>query len=293
MGSNGVTIPADTDDGHACVPKRCTPSCRHDQMLIVDNVSKRYEGVQALNRVSLKVPKGVIKGIIGPNGAGKSTLFHLISGMERTDSGKIHFKGTDITSLEPHVIASLGMGRTFQTVQIWGNMTVVDNILAGMHRRLKGGFLTCGIWLPGIKRQEREALKRAKEILESLGLLGRWEWPASQLSYGEQRMIEVGRALAMDPDLLLLDEPASGLTSLESEGLARTIDRLKREGMTILIVEHHTEMVLDIADEIAVLHNGELIAEGTPDAIRKNESVVKAYLSGPDETSKGGNRGHA
>ncbi len=262
-------------------------------MLIVDNVSKRYEGVQALTRVSLKVQKGMIKGIIGPNGAGKSTLFHLISGIERPDSGKIYFKGIEITSLEPHAIARLGMGRTFQTIQIWGNMAVVDNILAGMHRKLKGGFLACGIWLPGIKRQEREALGRAKEILESLGLLGRWEWPASQLSFGEQRMVETGRALAMDPDLLLLDEPASGLTPLETEGLSRTINRLKREEMTILIVEHRTGLVLDVADEIAVLHNGELIAEGTPDEIQKNEKVVKAYLSRPDERTKVGNRGHA
>jgi ABC-type branched-subunit amino acid transport system ATPase component len=248
-------------------------------MLVVDDVSKGYEGIQALNRVSLKVPKGVIKGIIGPNGAGKSTLFHLIGGMERPDSGKIYFKGMEITSLEPYEIACLGIGRTFQTIQVWGNMTVVDNILAGMHRKLKGGFLSCGIWLPGVRRQEKEALKRAKEILESLGLLGRWEWPASQLSFGEQRLVEMGRALAMDPDLLLLDEPASGLTPFEAEGLSRTIDRLKREGMTIVIVEHRTELVLDIADEIAVLHNGELIAEGTPDEVRRNENVVKTYLN--------------
>jgi len=268
----------------------------HDQvMLAIDDVSKKYEGVHALNRVSLKVPKGVIKGIIGPNGAGKSTLFHLIGGTERPDSGNIYFKGTEVTSLEPHEIARLGMGRTFQTIQVWGNMTVVDNILTGMHRRLMGGFLTCGLWLPRIKRQEGEALKKAKEILESLGLLGRWEWPASQLSFGEQRMVELGRALAMEPDLLLLDEPASGLTPLEAERLSRSVDRLKGQRITVVIVEHRTEWVLDIADEIAVLHNGELVIEGPPDEIRRNEQVMKAYWTGADERREVGSkgRGHA
>jgi ABC-type branched-subunit amino acid transport system ATPase component len=247
-------------------------------MLIIDNVSKKYGGVQALNQVFLEVPKGIIKGIIGPNGAGKSTLFHLISGMERPDSGRIYFKGTEITFLKPHEIALLGMGRTFQTIQTWGNMTVVDNILAGMHRRLKGGFLSCGFQLPGIRTQEKRALKEAKEILEFMGLLGRWEWPASQLSLGEQKMLEMGRTLAMRPEFLLLDEPASGLTPVEIEQLSQRIQRLKQEGMTFLIIEHRMELVLEIADEIAVLHNGERIAEGPPDEVRTNEKVIGAYL---------------
>ena len=137
-------------------------------MLSIEKVTKRYEGVQALNQVSLKVPKGMIKGLMGPNGAGKSTLFHLISGIERPDSGRIYFEGRETTSLAPHEIALLGLGRTFQTIQTWGNMTVVDTILAGMHRKLKGGFLSCGFWLPGIKRQEKEALKKGKRISWSL-----------------------------------------------------------------------------------------------------------------------------
>jgi ABC-type branched-subunit amino acid transport system ATPase component len=250
----------------------------HNSMLIIDNVSKRYGGVQALNQVSLEVPKGMIKGIIGPNGAGKSTLFHLISGVEAPDSGRISFKGTEITLLKPHEIALLGMGRTFQTIQTWGNMTVVDNILAGMHRRLKGGFLSCGLWLPGIRSQEKRALKEAKDILEFLGLLGRWEWPASQLSFGEQKMLEMGRALAMNPEFLLLDEPASGLTPVEVDHLSQRVQRMRQEGMTFLIIEHRLELVLEIAEEIAVLHNGELIAEGPPDKVRTNEKVIEAYL---------------
>ena len=140
--------------------------------LSIEEITKEYDGIRALDRVSLKVEKGSIKGLIGPNGAGKSTLFHLISGVEKPDSGKIRFKERDITSMAPHEISALGMGRTFQTLQIWGNMTVVENIMAGMNRRLKGSLLSCGLWLPWIRTSEKEALKEAKEILNSLGLLG-------------------------------------------------------------------------------------------------------------------------
>jgi branched-chain amino acid transport system ATP-binding protein len=249
-------------------------------MLAIEKVTKRYEGVRALNQVSLEVRKGIIKGLIGPNGSGKTTLFHLISGLEKPDSGRICFKGKEITSLGPYQISASGIGRTFQTVQTWGNMTVVDNILGGMDRNLKGGFLSCGMWLPAIKRQEREALRQAKEILEFLGLLGRWEWPASQLSLGEQKMLELGRAIAVKPELLLLDEPASGLTPAEIQQLSKRLQRLQQEGMTLFIVEHRMELVMDVAEEVAVLHNGELIAEGSPDEVRRDKKVIDAYLKG-------------
>jgi branched-chain amino acid transport system ATP-binding protein len=249
-------------------------------LLLVEEIRKEYDGVRSLDRVSLAVEKGTIKGLIGPNGAGKSTLFHLISGMERPTSGKIYFKGTDITSMDPYEISAMGVGRTFQTIQTLGNMTVVDNIMAGMHLRLKGGFLSCGFWLPWIKRIEKEALKEAKEILEFLGLLGRWEWPASQLSYAEQKMLEMGRTLAMKPELLLLDEPAAGLTPNEVGQLAERICHLKEEGTTTFIVEHHMGMVMEIANEIAVLHNGKLIAEGAPDVVRRDPKVMETYLKG-------------
>ena len=248
-------------------------------LLSIEEILKEYDGIRALDRVSLKVEKGRIKGLIGPNGAGKSTLFHLISGVEKPDSGKIYFKEKNITSMESHVRSALGIGRTFQTLQIWGNMTVVENIMAGMNRRLKGGFFSYGLWLPWIKRSEKEALKEAKEILDSLGLLGKWEAMASQLPYGKQKLLELGRALAMKPELLLLDEPASGLTLTEIEQLSQQISRTRQEGVTVFIVEHHMGMVMEIADEIAVLHNGELIAEGTPEAVRKNPKVIEAYLT--------------
>ena len=248
-------------------------------LLSIEELIKEYDGIRALDRVSLKVEKGRIKGLIGPNGAGKSTLFHLISGVEKPDSGKIFFKEKNITSMEPHERSALGIGRTFQTLQIWGNMTVVENIMAGMNRRLKGGFLSCGLWLPWIRRSENEALKEAKEILDSLGLLGKWESLASQLPYGKQKLLELGRALAMKPELLLLDEPASGLTLNEMQQLSERLLQISREGVTIFIVEHHMGMVMGLAEEIAVLHDGKLIAEGTPDEVKRNTAVREAYLT--------------
>ncbi len=248
-------------------------------LLSIEEITKEYDGIKALNRVSLKVEEGSIKGLIGPNGAGKSTLFHLISGVEKPDSGKILFMERDITEMESHERSALGMGRTFQTVQIWGNMTVVENVMAGMNQRLKGGLFSYGLWLPWVRRSEKEALKEAKEILNSLGLLGKWESMASQLPYGKQKLLEVGRALAVKPRLLLLDEPASGLTLKEMEQLSEQISQIRQEGITVFIVEHHMGMVMEVADEIAVLHNGELIAEGAPERVRSNPVVIKAYLS--------------
>jgi branched-chain amino acid transport system ATP-binding protein len=246
--------------------------------LSIERITKGYDGIRALDGVSLRLEKGSIKGLIGPNGAGKSTLFHLISGVEKPDSGKIYFKERETTSMKSHEISALGIGRTFQTLQIWGNMTVVENIMAGMNRRLKGGLFSCGLWLPWIRRSEKEALKEAKEILDSLGLLGKWESMASQLPYGKQKLLELGRALAMKPDLLLLDEPASGLTSTEMQQLSKQISQIRQQGVTLFIVEHHMGMVMEIADEVAVLHNGKLIAEGTPDGVKRNPQVIEAYL---------------
>ena len=249
-------------------------------LLVIDHISKNYDGVLALNRVSLTVRQGMIKGVIGPNGAGKTTLFHLISGLERPTAGRISFEGEDITGKAPHEIAALGLGRTFQTVQTWGTMTVVENILTGMHKRIRGNFFSCGLWLPWISKGEKAALKQAKGILEFLGLLGRWKWPALQLSFGQQKMLELGRAIAMRPKLLLLDEPAAGLTPVEVKNLSAKIRQLQAQGITIVVVEHHQGMVMEIADEIAVLHNGELICDDTPAAVRKDRRVIEAYLTG-------------
>jgi branched-chain amino acid transport system ATP-binding protein len=200
--------------------------------------------------------------------------------MEKPDIGKIYFRGIEITSLEPHEIAALGVGRTFQTVQTLGNMTVVENIMAGMHLRLKGGLISSGLWLPWVKRTEKEALKEAKEILDRLGLLGRWKSPASQLPLGKQKLLEIGRALAMKPELILLDEPASGLAPIEAEQLSNRIYRLKKDGITVFVVEHHMGMVMEVADEVVVLDHGKVIAEGSPDVVRGDSKVIQAYMKG-------------
>lgn len=247
-------------------------------LLMVKEVIKVYDGLRALDRFSLSVEKGSTKGLIGPNGAGKSTLFHLISGIEKPDSGKIYFKDKEITALEPHEISALGIGRTFQTVQTLGNMTVIENIMAGMHLRMRGNLLSSGLWLPWTARAEKEALKEAKETLDLLGLLGRWKSPASQLPLGKQKLLELGRALAMKPELILLDEPASGLTSAEGDQLKERIHQFKRNGMTFCIVEHQMGMVMEIADEVAVLDNGRLIAEGPPTIVERDAEVMEAYL---------------
>ncbi len=246
--------------------------------LSVEEIVKHYDGIMALNRISLQVRKGTVKGLMGPNGAGKSTLFHLISGMERPDSGRICFKEREITGLQTHEISRLGVGRTFQTLQVWGNMTVVENVLTGMHTRIRGGILSSGLYLPWVKKSEEIAMKEAKEILELFGLFGRWKWFASQLSYGEQKRLEIARALAAKPDLILLDEPAAGLTYPEAKQLAQTLSRLKKIGLTLFLIEHHMGMVMEIADEVAVLNNGELLAEGPPDMVKSDPSVIEAYM---------------
>lgn len=259
-------------------------------LLSIHGITKSYDGVRALQQVSFEVERGTIKGLMGPNGAGKSTLFHIISGAEKPDSGKIFFKGKEITPLKPHEISLLGIGRTFQTLQVWPNMTVVENVMTGMHWRLRGGILSHGLWFPWVKRQEDRAMKEAKEILEFLGLFGRWKWFAGQLSYSEQRILEIGRALAIRPELLLLDEPAAGLTHGEGKELAERLDELRKRGMTILLIEHHMGMIMEIADEIVVLSNGMLIAEGTPNQIKNHPRVIEAYLRrGRKECSKSEN----
>jgi branched-chain amino acid transport system ATP-binding protein len=246
--------------------------------LRVEEITKVYDGLCALDHFSLNVEKGIIQGLIGPNGAGKSTLFHLISGIEKPDSGKIYFRDKEITGLESHEISALGIGRTFQTVQTLGNMTVIENIMAGMHLRLKGNLISSGLWFPRTARTEKGALKEAKEILDLLGLLGRWKSPASQLPLGKQKLLELGRALAMKPELILLDEPASGLTPAEGDQLKERIHQFKRDGITFCIVEHQMGMVMEIAGQVAVLDNGRLIAEGPPAIVEKDTRVMDAYL---------------
>jgi len=248
-------------------------------LLAIERLTKSYGGVRAVDGVSLQVAEeGTVRGLIGPNGAGKSTLLNLICGLERPTAGKIYFKGSDITSMSPHRISTLGIGRTFQATQLVERLTVAENVMVGRHIHTRVGFLTSGLWLPRIWREENRNRIEAHQILNFLGLLFKAGRSVHHLSEGEKRLVELGRALALEPTLLLLDEPAGGLTPGEVKVLGEMINRLRDRGVTVLIVEHHMGLVMDISRGITVLHHGKVIAEGPPEDIKRDQGVISAYL---------------
>lgn len=248
-------------------------------MLKIKDVSKSFGGLVALENVSLETEQGIIKAIIGPNGAGKTTLLNIISGIYSPDSGEILFNGIPLHNLPPSEIARIGISRTFQHVELFGNMSVIENIMVGRHVRTKSGLLSCGFRLPKAKAEERQIVKDSEEILRFIGLYDKKNEKASSLPIGEERILEIGRALATEPKLLLLDEPASGLNEVETTELSEFIKRLKlQRGITIILVEHDMRLVMDISDSIVVLDFGKKIAEGTPQDISNNQLVIDAYL---------------
>jgi branched-chain amino acid transport system ATP-binding protein len=248
--------------------------------LTVSNVSRRFGGVQALNGVSFEAARGRITAVIGPNGAGKTTLFNTISGVLRPDSGTITLDDEAIGGLPPHRIAQRGVSRTFQNVSLFPRMTVLENVMIGRHLRARAGLLACALRLPWQVREERAMRAVAWRHLEEVGLAGRAESLVGTLSFGQRRMVEWARALATEPRLLLLDEPASGLNTHESEALAGSIRAVRDRGITVLLVEHDMSLVMDVADHVVVLNFGTPIASGTPAAVRANPEVVKVYLGG-------------
>ncbi len=251
-------------------------------LLSVQGISKRFGGLQAVNDVSFSVPKGVIKALIGPNGAGKTTLFDLISGVSVPDSGVISFGGVPIQGLKPHQIASRGMARTFQHIRLFPKMSVIENIMIGRHIHSRAGFIAGMLRLPYTAIEERAIKKKSCEVLDFLGMSDLAEMEATSLAYGQQRVVELGRALACEPQLLLLDEPAAGLNMHETEEMADLITRICKTGVTVLLVEHDMSLVMNISDEIIVLSYGEKIADDTPLAIQENEDVIKVYLGESD-----------
>ncbi|MCS6965118.1 ABC transporter ATP-binding protein [Thermoflexus sp.] len=252
-------------------------------LLEIRRVSKAFGGLMALMGVSLRVWPGQIKGLIGPNGAGKTTLFNLITGMLRPTSGDIRFQGRSIVGLSPFQIAALGIARTFQNVQLFRGMTVLEHVLVGGHRHSRSGLLGAILRTPRMQREEEEAQARAWAILKRVGLAEWADRPAESLPLGLQRILEIARALAVGPQLMLLDEPGAGLNPMEKARLAELIRSLNAEGMTVLLVEHDMSLVMGLADEIAVLDYGQLIAEGPPEAIRQDPRVIAAYLGEEDE----------
>ncbi len=245
-------------------------------ILDIKNISKSFGGIRALKDINFSVKKGEIHALIGPNGAGKTTLMNIISGVEKMDSGDILFKGMSIKALPPYKRALMGLARTFQNLEIFGNLTILENIIAGMYLKNQRGFLSSGLMIKGINK---DIIEKSSSIIEYINLSHRKEEIAKNLPVGEQRLLEIGRALATEPELILLDEPAAGLNTRETKNLSHLIQKIRDEkGITILIVEHDMELVMGISDMITVLNFGEVIAEGEPLMIQKNPQVISAYL---------------
>ena len=241
-----------------------------------------FGGLHAVNDVSIKVPAGSIKGIIGPNGAGKTTLFNLIAGTLLPNGGQVIFKDRKITAMKAHTIASMGIARTFQTTKLFGRMTVLENVMMGRHSRTRSGFLAGMLNLPRTWREDRHTRDKAVEILNDMGLVSHAGDTASNLPFGKQRLIEFARALAMEPQLLLLDEPAAGLNIYETKELAKLILWIRDRGVTCLVVEHDMSLVMAICDDVVVLDQGQKIAEGPPRAIQRDPDVIRIYLGCDD-----------
>lgn len=243
-------------------------------------MSRSFGGLKAVNDVSFSVQPGLIKSVIGPNGAGKTTLFNLISGMLTADSGVVRQNGKEITRLQPHRITEMGICRTFQTTKLFSRMTVLENVMVGRHPRTKAGFLSGVLNLPWTWKEEREIRERSFELLDSLGLTDTAEDLASNLPFGKQRRLEIARALATEPSLLLLDEPAAGLNIYETREMADLVLKIRKWGITVLLVEHDMSLVMDISDEIVVLNYGSKVAEGRPEEIQRDPEVIRIYLGG-------------
>ena len=247
-------------------------------MLKLEGINKIFGGLTALEDISLSVAKGSITGIIGPNGAGKTTLFNIVTGLYTQTSGQVYLGEKNISLLAAEALAWLGLVRTFQNVELFGQMTVLENVMVGLHTKSKSGIFSCAFKLPGQIREEKYLKEKGLKWLEFTGLADLADLTASSLPFGKGRLLEISRALAVEPKIIMKDEPAAGLNSRETIELAGIIRRIKELGVTVVLVEHDMELVMDICETIIVLNLGKKLAEGTPREIQENEAVIAAYL---------------
>ncbi len=248
-------------------------------MLEVMKATRLFGGLVAVNEVSFTIFPNEIFGLIGPNGAGKTTLFNLITGLTEVSRGEVLYKGSKISGLKPHQIASRGLSRTFQNIRLFGNLSALENVMISQHTRTSSGLLGGILGLPKARREERQVRDEAMTLLELVGLSDRAENEAKNFAYGDQRRLEIARALALKPELLLLDEPGAGMNTNEKAGLSDFIRQIRDQfNLTVLLIEHHVPLVMGLCDRIAVLNFGQLIALGTPESVQNDPAVIEAYL---------------